>query len=112
MKMPHPGELRYKVEIGKTTHSVNGNGFPVDTETVLHTVWAGVEDAASSLRYAADAENAVKGLMFIIRWVSGIEAGMWVNWNGTKYTISKIGEYDFKRRYMRLTTEDTKVVPS
>ena len=112
MKIPHPGDLRNKIEIGKTENVVNENGFPEETDIVLHTVWAGIEDTASSSRwlYAADADNAIKGLMFMIRWINGIEPGMWVRWNGEKHTITEIGEYDFKRRYMRLTTKNTKAV--
>ena len=32
MKIPHPGELRQLVEIGRTVHEINENGFPVETE--------------------------------------------------------------------------------
>ena len=27
MKIPHPGELRQLVEIGRTVHEINENGF-------------------------------------------------------------------------------------
>ena len=60
--------------------------------------------------FSADAENAERGLCFIIRWRSDICAGMWVVWNGEKQMITKVGEYDFKRRYMKLTTESVKGV--
>ena len=35
MKIPHPGELRQLVEIGRTVHEINENGFPVETEQVV-----------------------------------------------------------------------------
>ena len=108
MKMPHPGELRHRIEIGKTVNTVNENGFPVETETVLHTVWAGIEDGSSRWYYAADANNAERGLMFVVRWLPGIAPGLWVRWNGEKHLITEIGEYDFKRRYLKLTTKNTK----
>ena len=108
--MPHPGELRNLVEIGKTETVVNENGFPTQTDTVLHTVWAGIEDTSSRWLYLTDANNAERGLMFTIRRLSAISEGMWVRHNGEKYTITEIGEFDFKGSYMRLTTKNTKVV--
>ena len=44
MYVPHPGDLRHKIAIGVTTNVVNENGYPVETDSVLHHVWAGVED--------------------------------------------------------------------
>ena len=39
-----------------------------------------------------------------------MQPGMWVLWNGQKQIITEIGEYDFKRRYLRLTTKSLKGV--
>ena len=39
-----------------------------------------------------------------------MQPGMWVLWNGQKQIITEIGEYDFKRRYLRLTTKAVKGV--
>ena len=33
MNLPHPGELRHKVSIGKTENAVNANGYPEATDT-------------------------------------------------------------------------------
>ena len=60
--------------------------------------------------FAADAENAGRGLAFIIRWRADVQPGMWVKWNGEKQNITTLGEYDFKRRYLKLTTESAKGV--
>ena len=110
MYVPHPGDLRHKIDIGMTTNVVNENGYPVETDTVLHHVWAGVEDDSSRWFHAADADNTERGLTFMIRWLSDVTPGMRIFWNGEKYVITKIGEYDFKRRYMKLTTESSKGV--
>ena len=112
MKIPHPGDLRHRVEIGQTINTVNENGFPVESESVICTVWAGLEDNTSSsgFLYASDAENARKARVFIIRWREGIAEGMWVRHDGEKFPITQVGEYDFKRRYLRLTTQSTKGV--
>lgn len=105
MNTPHPGELRNRIRIGRTVSEINANGYPAETDTVIATVWAGITDAASQYYHEADADNAQRGLSFSIRWRRDIQPGMWVEWNGKKYTITSIGEFDFKRRYMKLVTE-------
>ena len=110
MKIPHPGELRHLVEIGRTVNAVNENGYPVETDQEVCRVWAAAEDASSRYFFAADAENAGRGLCFIIRWRADVQPGMWVKWNGEKQNIIALGEYDFKCRYLQLTTESVKGV--
>ena len=105
MKMPHPGDLRHMIVIGNTVNEINDNGYPEDTDTVVCRVWAGMEDASGRWLESADAENAQRGIRFIIRWHSGITPGMWVEYEGKRHTITDIGEYDFKHRYMQLITE-------
>ena len=51
-----------------------------------------------------------RGIWFTIRWRNDVQPGMWVLWNGQKQIITEIGEYDFKRRYLRLTTKAVKGV--
>ena len=70
MKIPHPGELRQLVEIGKTVNIVNENGFPVETEQVVCQVWAKAEDCDSRYFTAGDAENTERSIWFTIRWRS------------------------------------------
>lgn len=112
LRIPHPGQLRHMLEIGQTVNAINENGYPTAADQVLCRVWAAAEDDSDSSRYffSAGAENAERGLCFIIRWRSDVQPGMWVMWQDEKQTITKIGEYDFKRRYMKLTTESVKGV--
>ena len=110
MRIPHPGELRHLVESGQTVNAINENGYPQPVDQVLCRVWAAAEDDSSRYIFSADAENAERGLAFIIRWRADIRPGMWVMWNGEKQLITKLGEYDFKRRYMKLSTEAIKGV--
>ena len=110
MKMPHPGQLRYLVEIGQTVNGKNENGYPAPEDSIICRVWAAVEDDSSRFYFTGDADNAKRGLAFIIRWRADIRPGMWIIWNGEKQTITKLGEYDFKHRYLKLTTESIKGV--
>jgi SPP1 family predicted phage head-tail adaptor len=108
--LPHPGQLRHKVEIGRTVNAVNENGYPEKRDEILCRVWAAAEDDASRYTFAGQAETAERGLCFAIRWRGDVEPGMWVLWRGEKRTITKLGEYDFKRRYLKLTTVAPKAV--
>ncbi|MBQ3268346.1 MAG: phage head closure protein [Clostridia bacterium] len=110
MNVPRPGELRHRITIGRTINEVNANGYPATEDRILATVWAGIEDDASKYIYKADAANAQRGLQFSIRWRSDVQPGMWVEWNGKRHTITEIGEYDFKRRYLKLVTRSVEGV--
>lgn len=105
MRLPHPGELRHRIDLGITVSTINANGFPVDTDTVIATVWASVEDASSKWFHSGDADQAQRGLSFIIRWRNDIRPGMWVAFDGKRYAITGTGEYDFRKRYLLLNTQ-------
>lgn len=108
--IPHPGQLRHLVEIGRTVNAINENGYPEETDEIVCRVWAAVEDDSSRYAFVGQAETAERGLCFAIRWRGDILPGMWVLWQGEKQTITKLGEYDFKRRYLKLTTASSKGV--
>jgi SPP1 family predicted phage head-tail adaptor len=108
--LPHPGQLRHLVEIGRTVNTSNENGYPVEADESLYRIWAAVEDDSSRYLIAGDAETSVRGLCFIIRWRGDIQTGMWVRFRDDKHGITKLGEYDFKCRYLKLTTVSAKGV--
>lgn len=111
--IPHPGQLRHLVEIGRTVNAMNENGYPEEADEIVCRVWAAVEDDSSRrtvIEFVGQAETTERGLCFAIRWRGDILPGMWVLWQGEKQTITKLGEYDFKRRYLKLTTVSAKGV--
>ena len=108
--MPHPGQLRNLVEIGRTANTANDNGYPVEADEILCRVWAAVEDGSSRYLVAGDAGTAARGLIFIIRWRGDIQPGMWVRFRNDNHRIQKVEEYDFKRRYLKLTTASSRGV--
>ena len=96
--------------VGRTVNTSNENGYPVEADKVVCRVWAGIEDDSSRYLIAGDAETAERGLCFIIRWRWDVQPGMWVRFRDEKHGITKLGEYDFKRRYLKLTTTSSKAV--
>ena len=109
-RIPHPGQLRHMVEIGRTVNAVNENGYPIETDEVVCRVWAAVEDDSSRYFIAGDAETAERGLCFIIRWREDIQPGMWVRFRDEKWVISTLGEYAFRRNYLGLKASISKGV--
>jgi SPP1 family predicted phage head-tail adaptor len=110
MTIPHPGQLRNLVEIGRAVNAPSENGYTVETEEVVCRVWASVEDGSSRYLVAGDAGTAARGLVFVIRWRGDVVPGMWVRFRDEKHRIEKVEEYDFKRRYLKLTTVSAKGV--
>ena len=110
MKIPHPGELRHLVEIGRTVNAVNENGYPVEDDMVLYRVWASATDAGNQHYRAADVMNTEQVINFTIRYRNDIKPGMWVRFRGEKWDISTLGEYAFKRTYLGLKASLSKGV--
>ena len=111
--IPHPGQLRHMIEVGRTVNAINDNGYAEETDEIVCRVWAAVEDDSSRravIEFLGQAETAERGLCFSIRWRGDILPGMWVLGRGEKQPIAKLGEYDFKRRYLKLTTKAVKEV--
>ncbi len=99
---PHPGDLRHKVEIGYTENTVNENGYPEAKDVVVCRVWASATDAGNQHYRAADVMNTEAVVNFTIRYRRDIQPGMWVLFEGKKWIISTLGQYQFKRAYLGL----------
>ena len=99
---PHPGDLRHLVEIGYTENVVNENGYPEANDVVICRVWAAAVDAGNQHYRAADVMNTEAVINFTIRYRSDVKPGMWVRFQGEKWNISTLGEYQFSRTYLGL----------
>ena len=99
---PHPGDLRHLVEIGYTENEVNEEGYPEPTDVVICKVWAAAVDAGNQHYRAADAMNTEAVINFTIRYRTDVKPGMWVRFQGEKWNISTLGEYQFKRTFLGL----------
>ncbi len=99
---PHPGELKQRIVIGYTQNEINENGYPAPEDVVLCRVWAAAEDAGNQHYRSADLMNAEAVINFIIRFRKDVKPGMWVKFNGEKYNITTLGQYDFDSSYLGL----------
>lgn len=107
---PHPGDLRHLVVIGYTENVANENGYPEPCDITICTVWAAAIDAGNQHYRSADVMNTEAVINFTIRYRSDIKPGMWVLFQGEKWVISTLGEYQFKRTYLGLKASLSKGV--
>ena len=107
---PHPGDLRHLVEIGYTENAINENGYPEATDVVICCVWADAVDAGNQHYRSADVMNTEAVINFTIRYRSDIRPGMWVRFKGEKWSISTLGEYQFRHTYLGLKASLSKGV--
>jgi SPP1 family predicted phage head-tail adaptor len=107
---PHPGELRHRIEIGRTENTVNENGYPEPTDTIVCTVWASVSDNSSRRIQAADSSVTEAGRLFVIRYRDDLQPDMWVRFLAEKWTIAALDGYGYQRRYLGLQTYRAKGV--
>lgn len=97
---PHPGDLNQRIKIGKTDTITNGEGYPQSVDKIICTVWANATDAGNQFFRGADAETAEQVVNFTIRYRKDVFSGMWVLFQGRKWNITSMGEYQFKKRYL------------
>ena len=107
---PHPGDLRHLVEIGYTENAINENGYPEATDIVICRVWADAVDAGNQHYRSADVMNTEAVINFTIRYRPDIKPGMWVRFQGEKWSISTLGEYQCRRTYLGLKASLSKGV--
>lgn len=107
---PHPGDLRHLIKIGYTENRINENGYPEPTDVIVCRVWAAVVDAGNQHYRSADVMNTEQVINFTIRYRTDIKPGMWVLFQGERWSISTLGEYQFKRTYLGLKASLSKGV--
>ena len=107
---PHPGDLRHLVEIGYTKNDINENGYPEPRDIVICRVWAAAVDAGNQHYRSADVMNTEADINFTSRYRTDVKPGMWARFQGEKWNISTLGEYQFKRTYLGLKASLSKGV--
>lgn len=105
-RTPHPGDMTHMIAIGETVNAINENGYPVEADSTVCTVHAAIEDASGRWFFGGDADAVRREIRFVIRWRSDVAEGMWVEYDGKRRTITQITEYDYRKRYMLLATQN------
>lgn len=103
-KAPQPGELNRIIYLGYTRNTQDEHGYPVAEDVQTARLFAKLEKSGYNAVDTAGLTSAVDGVNVTIRYREGIETGMWVKYEGTKYLISDVNLLDYKRQYLSMRT--------
>lgn len=84
--------LDRRITIEARTTAPSATGHPVETWTVLETVWAAKEDLGGTEGYRSQQIAAVASTRFTIRWRGDVTPENRVKWNGRTYEIAQVLE--------------------
>ena len=103
-EMPRPGELRRMIKIGRTEAVQNENGYPEDRDEYIWEGFAKVEKSGYNQTSDTGANVIMQAMNFSIRYRKGISEGMWVEFEGRRWHIIDMLDYDARQRYLGLRT--------
>ena len=109
-KEPNPGDLNQRIEIVSPVSEINENGYPVTHDVPICSVWAQVVQSGDSTNPEANANAQATALNFAIRYREGIKPGMVVKFDGGRFDIVAVDEFDFKKRFIGMKTVMAEVI--
>ena len=103
-EMPKPGELRRIIKIGRTEAIQNENGYPENRDEYVCRVFAKVETSGYNQTHDTGTSVIMQAMNFSIRFRDDITEGMWVEYEGRRWNIIDMIDYDQRRRYLGMRT--------
>lgn len=103
-EMPKPGEMRRKIKVGRTLATQNENGYPENRDEYVWEGFAKVEASGYSQTHETGASVTARATNFSIRFRDDITEGMWVEFEGKKWSIIDTVDYDERRQYLGMRT--------
>jgi len=98
------GKLDRRIEVYTQTTATNTYGEKVDMDSLLVTIWAGIETAGGSEKIEGDKATSTRVIRFTIRRRTGLTEKMKIKYDGNWYQITAIEELD-RMRYLQITGE-------
>lgn len=107
----NPGELKQRIEIVRMPDSMDEDGYPVGEMQQVLKCWAKFSRTSGKEVYKANADYADVSVRFMIRHTSkSLDNKMSVLYNGDRYDIRYINEYNDSHEYIELMAEYIGVV--
>jgi len=107
--VPRTGKARRKITLQETTQGTDSMGGPTETWTAvanLTNIWAEKDQAAGQEKFTGDREQALKTVVWTVRYKTGITEQMRVlevRTNNT-YDIVNITNVQDRNAWLHLTT--------
>jgi SPP1 family predicted phage head-tail adaptor len=81
------GKLDQRVSLYSVAQTIDDAGGPVDTASLVATVWAHVLSQKGDESFKAAQQNASRTIKLKLRWRDDVATSWLVEWNGDRYDI-------------------------
>lgn len=99
------GELNKRIKIVSSESVLDEEGFPVNTETIIHECWTKVSQVSGTELIKANAEFTNVSTRFLIRYTTkDINEDMAIIFNGKRYNITYINNYNYSNEFIEILT--------
>ena len=98
-------ELNKRIQIIRNTLTENDNGVDEETEVILKEVWAKVKNMSGTEVVRANSDFSKITTRFIIRYLTDITTDDYIKFEGRKYNIVYINNYNFSNDFIEIVGE-------
>ena len=98
-------ELNKRIQIIRNTLTENDNGVDEETEVILNEVWAKVQNMSGTEVFRSNSDFSKITTRFIIRYLTDITTDDYIKFEGRKYNIVYINNYNFSNDFIEIVGE-------
>ncbi len=99
----NPGEFKKKIDIIEIVNDQDKDGFPIQTNRVVHSCWAKFSRTSGTELVRANADFSEVAARFLIRFTKKeINTKMYVRYAGKLYDILYINNYEDSDEYIEI----------
>lgn len=98
-------ELNKRIQIIRNTLTENDNGVDEETEVILKEVWAKVQNMSGTEVFRSNSDFSKVTTRFVIRYLTDITTDDYIKFEGRKYNIVYINNYNFSNDFIEIVGE-------
>lgn len=98
-------ELNKRIQIIRNTLTENDNGVDEETEVILNEVWAKVQNMSGTEVFRSNSDFSKVTTRFVIRYLTDITTDDYIKFEGRKYNIVYINNYNFSNDFIEIVGE-------
>ena len=98
-------ELNKRIQIIRNTLTENDNGVDEETEVILNEVWAKVQNMSGTEVFRSNSDFSKVTTRFVIRYLTDITTDDYIKFEGRKYNIVYINNYNFSNDFIEIVVE-------
>lgn len=98
------GEMKHRITFQQLAVTTNENGFEIKEWQDFKTVWAKTTTLSGREYYQAAAIQAEKTLVFLIRYIEGIDESIRIRYGDKEFNITYIDNFKHQKKYIEIKT--------